>query len=196
MNESLASNEVRCWQEQVTIPTYPVQEADPNPMFLEKWVYQGSRGKVYPNPLTDRVALEKVDANYKAIFLENEFIQLMILPEIGGALGNDAAGHTVLISLAEFTGQLARTEPKIDYFATFQPNLLLFDDDLSKKNRVEAALLGALAGDGLGDAKTAMRQLEQVLTEDPNHLFAAEMRRWLKIQRRQMLHVDEGRTAL
>jgi hypothetical protein len=41
-----------------------------------------------------------------------------------------------------------------------------------------------------------MRQLEQVLAEDPNHLFAAEMRRWLKIQRRQMLDADEGRTAL
>src|ERR1039458_9194693 len=165
-------------------------------MFLEKRIYRGSSGKVYPNPFTDRVALEKVDANYKAIFLENEFIQLMILPEIGGALGNDAAGHTVLTGLAEFAGQLARTEPKIDHFATSLPNLLLFDDDLSKKNRLEAALLGALAGHGLGDAKTAMRRLEQVLAEDPNHLFAAEMRRWLKIRRHQMLHADEGRTAL
>lgn len=86
MNEALASNEVRCWEEQVTIPTYPAQDADPNPMFLEKRVYQGSSGKVYPNPFTDRVALEKVDASYKAVFLENEFIQLMILPEIGGRI--------------------------------------------------------------------------------------------------------------
>lgn len=196
MNESLASNEVRCWQKHVTIPTYPVQEADHNPMFLEKRAYQGTRGKVYPNPPNDRVALENADANYKAIFLKNEFVQLMIHPEIGGALGNDAAGNTVLTSLAEFAGQLARTEPKIDYLATSQPNLLLFDVDLSKKNRVESVLLGALAGHGLDDAKTSMRQLEQVLTEDPNQLFAADMRRWLKIQSRQMLDTDEGRTAL
>jgi tetratricopeptide (TPR) repeat protein len=80
------SGPVRCWEEQVTIPTYPVQEADPNPMFLEKRVYQGSSGKVYPNPFTDRVALEKVDATYKAVFLENEFVQLMLLPEIGGRI--------------------------------------------------------------------------------------------------------------
>lgn len=80
------SNEVRCWEEQVTIPTYPVQDADPNPMFLEKRVYQGSSGKVYPNPFTDRVALEKVDQSYKAVFLENEYIQLMLLPEIGGRI--------------------------------------------------------------------------------------------------------------
>ena len=52
---------VRCYEQQVTIPTYPVQDADPNPMFLEKRVYQGSSGKVYPNPFTDRVALRKVD---------------------------------------------------------------------------------------------------------------------------------------
>ena len=61
MSEACESEPVRCWEQQVVIPTYPVQEADPNPMFLEKRVYQGSSGKVYPNPFTDRVALEKVD---------------------------------------------------------------------------------------------------------------------------------------
>src|SRR5437764_10685858 len=77
---------VRCTEELVVIPTYPVQEADPNPMFFEKRVYQGSSGKVDPNPFTDRVSLEKKDATYRVIFLENEFIQLMILPEIGGRI--------------------------------------------------------------------------------------------------------------
>jgi len=74
------------WEQQVVIPTYPVQDADPNPMFLEKRVYQGSSGKVYPNPFTDRVALEKIDKTYRAIMLENEYVQLMILPEIGGRI--------------------------------------------------------------------------------------------------------------
>jgi tetratricopeptide (TPR) repeat protein len=77
---------VRCWKQQVVIPTYPVQDANPNPMFLEKRVYQGSSGKVYPNAFIDRVALEKVDATYQAIFLENEYVHLMILPEIGGRI--------------------------------------------------------------------------------------------------------------
>ena len=86
MNHNEASKPVRCWQQQVVIPTYPVQDADPNPMFLEKRVYQGSSGKVYPNPFTDRVALKKEDATYRAIMLENEFIELMILPEIGGRI--------------------------------------------------------------------------------------------------------------
>lgn len=55
-------------------------------MFLEKRVYQGSSGKVYPNPFTDRVALNKEEKSWRAIFLENEFVQLMILPEIGGRI--------------------------------------------------------------------------------------------------------------
>jgi len=86
MSEARKPDLVRCWEEQIVIPTYPVQAADPNPMFLEKRVYQGSSGKVYPNAFTDRVALEKVDCSYRAILLENEFIQLMILPEIGGRI--------------------------------------------------------------------------------------------------------------
>jgi tetratricopeptide (TPR) repeat protein len=86
MREVRESEQVRCWEQRVVIPTYPVQDADPNPMFLEKRVYQGSSGKVYPNPFTDGVALEKVDTCYRAIMLENEYIQLMILPEIGGRI--------------------------------------------------------------------------------------------------------------
>ncbi|HEV2326675.1 MAG TPA: DUF5107 domain-containing protein [Terracidiphilus sp.] len=77
---------VSCSEQQVVIPTYPVQDADPNPMFFETRVYQGSSGKVYPNPFTDRVALEKVEKSYRAILLENEHVQLMILPEIGGRI--------------------------------------------------------------------------------------------------------------
>src|ERR1035438_4646326 len=77
---------VRVWEEDVVIPTYPAAEPDRNPMFLDKRVYQGSSGKVYPNPFTDRVSDTKVDKSYKAVFLENEFLRLMILPEIGGRI--------------------------------------------------------------------------------------------------------------
>lgn len=86
MTEEKPLERVRCWEEDVMIPTYPVQDPDPNPMFLEKRVYQGSSGKVYPNPFTDRVSLEKEPRAYRAIMLENEYIQLMILPEIGGRI--------------------------------------------------------------------------------------------------------------
>lgn len=77
---------VRAWEESITIPTYPEQAPDKNPMFFEKRVYQGSSGKVYPNPITDLVSSEKSERTYKAVFLENEYVHLMILPEIGGRI--------------------------------------------------------------------------------------------------------------
>ncbi|HWA83925.1 MAG TPA: DUF5107 domain-containing protein [Fimbriimonadaceae bacterium] len=74
------------WIEPVIIPTYPAGDPDRCPMFLEKRVYQGSSGKVYPLPFIDRVSHEKEDRVYEAIHLENEFLYLMILPEIGGRI--------------------------------------------------------------------------------------------------------------
>jgi tetratricopeptide (TPR) repeat protein len=86
MGDTMASTSVRAWQDEVEIPTYPVQPPDLNPMFLEKRVYQGSSGKVYPNPFTDRVSDQKLNQKYQAVFLENEYLSLMILPEIGGRI--------------------------------------------------------------------------------------------------------------
>ena len=37
------------------IRTYLPAAPDPNPLFLEKGVYQGSSGRVYPLPVIDRV---------------------------------------------------------------------------------------------------------------------------------------------
>jgi tetratricopeptide (TPR) repeat protein len=55
-------------------------------MFLERRVYQGSSGRVYPLPFIDRIATEPVDHTWQAVHIENEFIRLMILPEIGGRI--------------------------------------------------------------------------------------------------------------
>ena len=91
-----SKSSVRAWEESVTIPTYPVTPPDRNPMFLDKRVYQGSSGKVYPNPFTDRLSDEKIDRRYHAVFLENEYIRLMILPEIGGRIhiGQDKTNNS------------------------------------------------------------------------------------------------------
>ena len=73
-------------QEKVVIPTYEISEYDKNPMFLEKRVYQGSSGRVYPHPVCEGVSDVKTDKEYNAIFLENDYILVMILPEIGGKI--------------------------------------------------------------------------------------------------------------
>ena len=75
---------VSAWAEQVLIPTYKTGQPDKNPMFLEKRVYQGSSGVVYPYPVIDRVFDEKSDQAYTAVFLENRYLKIMLLPELGG----------------------------------------------------------------------------------------------------------------
>ena len=77
-------NKVHIWSEAVTIPTYGVGKAEKNPMFLEKRVYQGSSGVVYPYPVIEKIADEKEDKVYQAVFLENKYVKIMILPELGG----------------------------------------------------------------------------------------------------------------
>jgi tetratricopeptide (TPR) repeat protein len=77
---------VKAWQEPVTIPTYKTGEPDKNPMFLEKRVYQGSSGTVYPHPVIDKIFDDKEDKVYQAVFLENEYLKIMILPELGGRI--------------------------------------------------------------------------------------------------------------
>ncbi len=49
---------VKAWRDLVEIPTYEVGAAEKNPIFLEKRVYQGSSGVVYPYPVIEKIADE------------------------------------------------------------------------------------------------------------------------------------------
>jgi len=77
---------VAAWLEPVVIPTYEVPEPDPNPAFLEQRVYQGSSGRVYPNPVTDHLGDVPVDRAWDAIHLENRYLRVMVLPALGGRI--------------------------------------------------------------------------------------------------------------
>lgn len=77
-------DEVKVWTEEIIIPTYGVGKPEKNPMFLEKRVYQGSSGVVYPHPVIEKIYDEKADQKYQAVFLENEYLKIMILPQLGG----------------------------------------------------------------------------------------------------------------
>ena len=81
------------WDQDLVIPTYPAGEPDHNPMFLEKRVYQGSSGAVYPFAVIDRVSDQKVDRKYRAVFLENDYLRCMVLPELGGRIQMAYAKH-------------------------------------------------------------------------------------------------------
>ena len=75
---------VKAWREVVTLPTYEIGEAEKNPIFLEKRVYQGSSGVVYPYPVVEKISDSPTDHDWNAVWLENEYIKVMILPELGG----------------------------------------------------------------------------------------------------------------
>ena len=79
-------SEARVWEQKVVIPTYGIGAAEKNPMFLEKRVYQGSSGRVYPYPTIESICDEKEDREYNAVMLENEYLKVMVLPQLGGRI--------------------------------------------------------------------------------------------------------------
>jgi tetratricopeptide (TPR) repeat protein len=80
------SGTVKAWSAPLVLPTYEPLPADRNPMFLEKRVFQGSSGRVYPLPFFDRVAAEPVKRAWNALFIENEYIRVIVLPDLGGRI--------------------------------------------------------------------------------------------------------------
>jgi len=83
-SEGLGKAYVKAWNEKVIIPTYGIGKPEKNPIFLEKRVYQGSSGVVYPHPVIEKILDEKIDKEWNAVFIENQYLLIMILPELGG----------------------------------------------------------------------------------------------------------------
>lgn len=77
---------VKAWSAPLVIPTYEPAPADRNPMFLEKRVFQGSSGRVYPLPFFDRIGAELKDRHWTALHVENEYLRVTVLPELGGRI--------------------------------------------------------------------------------------------------------------
>ena len=76
-------------------------------LFLEN-VYQGSTGKVYPYPTIEKITDNKIDKEYTAVFLENEYLKVMILPELGGRIQR---AYDKLITMILFTITCNQTSP-------------------------------------------------------------------------------------
>ena len=71
----------------LTIPSYPIPPKEELPFFAENRVHQRSSGRPYPN----RAAVELDHSHteprdYTAVHLENDFLDVLILPEIGGRI--------------------------------------------------------------------------------------------------------------
>ena len=77
---------VRVWEEKVTIPTYLLGQPEPNPQFYFGGDSQGAQHRIYPYPAYDNLTTEKKDKTYKMVYLENEYVKIGILPELGGKI--------------------------------------------------------------------------------------------------------------
>jgi tetratricopeptide (TPR) repeat protein len=66
--------------------TYEPGTPDRYPAYLDQRVYQGSSGAVYPLPFIDQVSRVKRPRRWDAVHLENEYVRLMVLPELGGRI--------------------------------------------------------------------------------------------------------------
>lgn len=72
---------VRAWVDTITIPTYPLGEADPNPRFR---AFGGP--PIYPYSMQDRFGTRRAERSYRAVWLENEYLRVLCLPELGGRI--------------------------------------------------------------------------------------------------------------
>jgi tetratricopeptide (TPR) repeat protein len=77
---------VKVWEAKIVIPTYLAGDPEPNPMFFFGRESQGSQGPVYPYPMYDSLTEKKVNKTYTIVYLENEYIRIGVLPEIGGRI--------------------------------------------------------------------------------------------------------------
>ncbi|MBI1390026.1 MAG: DUF5107 domain-containing protein [bacterium] len=81
-----ADSSVRAWEDEITLPTYETGEPEANPMFYTHESYQGAQKRMYPYPVIDDLSRHRIEKTYKALMLENEYVQFIVLPEIGGRL--------------------------------------------------------------------------------------------------------------
>lgn len=68
------------------IPTYQIGSPEIDPIFFTGRVYQGAEGYIYPYPLYDVLTEKKTEQEYNVLRLDNQYVDISILPEIGGRI--------------------------------------------------------------------------------------------------------------
>jgi tetratricopeptide (TPR) repeat protein len=84
----MASSEVKAWEDAIVIPTYERGPEDPNPPLLmarRNPIHPGS-SIIYPYPLQETLFNRKTDRKWRIFYLENAYLKLGLLPELGGRL--------------------------------------------------------------------------------------------------------------
>lgn len=108
-----AQSPVSIHEEPLVLPTYEIGPPDLEPMFYTGRNYQGARGAIYPYGLYDNLLDVRDNKTYKADFLENRYVKICVLPELGGrilacSLGEANMRAIVVTNLG--TGDLALSD--------------------------------------------------------------------------------------
>ena len=82
----LVWGQVKAQEETMIIPTYKNGEPNQMPRFYEGRSHQGVQRRIYPYPYDDNQVNVKTDVNYPFIHVENEYVDLGIMPQLGGRI--------------------------------------------------------------------------------------------------------------
>ncbi|GAB4168216.1 MAG: hypothetical protein Fur0032_06440 [Terrimicrobiaceae bacterium] len=114
-----------------------------------------------------RAASEESDFAEMSVqaFSPMTYYRALSLRRLGRA---DQADQLLRALLTHALGKLT-AQAKIDYFATSLPLLLVFEDDLQKRQCADAHHLAGLACRGLGQEADVSRHARELLARDPAH---------------------------
>jgi len=92
-------------------------------------------------------------------------------------LGEEKSASALFDRIEAYAQTLSSTEPKIDYFATSLPAMLLFDENLKERQQRQADLLHAqvLLGRGEDGLRRGREALQRLLESDRDHGAALDL---------------------
>lgn len=84
---TVVSDEVAIQEGTIDLPSYAISAPEKSPVFDCKWSYQRARRSIYPYTLNDNLYARTSEMKtWKALYLENEWVKVCVLPEVGGRL--------------------------------------------------------------------------------------------------------------
>ncbi|MDR1602712.1 MAG: DUF5107 domain-containing protein, partial [Tannerella sp.] len=82
----ILAQSVKIEKKPLVLPTYRTGTPDINPIFFTGRTYQGAQGHIYPYPLIDILTDNKTDKAYEALYVENDYVKVSVVPELGGRI--------------------------------------------------------------------------------------------------------------
>jgi tetratricopeptide (TPR) repeat protein len=90
-------------------------------------------------------------------------------------LGREDEARSLFEHIRDYAHALDCQTPKIDYFATSLPAMLLFDEDLKRRQTITARFLEAQALLGLGNERAGLDLLTEVCNMDNSYAAAIDL---------------------